>query len=296
MPYKILHGHKPNLVNLQPWGCKVRVHDPKGSKLDGRSSVGRWMGFDAETRDGHRIYWPERRVVSIERSVKFNFKPNDVVVGVLLLQGVLPLEGEETDNERLTTIESEKQLVVIETPDVEVDDPITQGRGKCIRKETQYVRMLKDGSGVTGSKKGRVLPRGMQFGTVVVDESNTGLDESEIDHAMAAVVENVEGLTPTYEEARKRPDWPKWDKAIQIELKSLEKTGTWRLVERPPEANVVDCRWVLRIKKNAAGEVEKYKARLVAKGFTQIYGVDHYETYAPVAKLASFRLLLAVAA
>jgi Reverse transcriptase (RNA-dependent DNA polymerase) len=52
----------------------------------------------------------------------------------------------------------------------------------------------------------------------------------------------------------------------------------------------------LQIKKNAAGEVEKYKARLVAKGFTQIYGIDYYKTYAPVAKLASFRLILAIAA
>jgi Reverse transcriptase (RNA-dependent DNA polymerase) len=49
------------------------------------------------------------------------------------------------------------------------------------------------------------------------------------------------------------------------------------------------------MKKNAAGEVEKYKARLVARGFTQIYGVDFYETYAPVARLSSFRLLLAMA-
>ena len=52
----------------------------------------------------------------------------------------------------------------------------------------------------------------------------------------------------------------------------------------------------MRIKKNAAGEIEKYKARLVVKGFTQIYGVDYYEIYAPVAKLASFRLILAVLA
>ena len=113
---------------------------------------------------------------------------------------------------------------------------------------------------------------------------------------MAMVIESAEGLTPTYEEARKRPDWPKWEGAIQTELRNLERSGTWRLVKRPPDANVVDCRWVLRIKKNAAGEVEKYKARLVARGFTQIYGIDYYETYAPVAKLASFRLILALSA
>ena len=68
------------------------------------------------------------------------------------------------------------------------------------------------------------------------------------------------------------------------------------MVERPPGANVAGSKWVLRIKKNSAGEVEKYKARLVARGFTQIYGVDYYETYAPVARLASFRILLALAA
>lgn len=126
----------------------------------------------------------------------------------------------------------------------------------------------------------------------VVDESESVEEE----YAMATVVESAEGLTPTYEEARRRPDWPKWGKAIQDELENLKRSDTWELVERPVGANIVDCRWVLRIKKNAAGEIEKYKARLVAKGFTQIYGIDYYETYAPVAKLASFQILLALAA
>jgi len=69
----------------------------------------------------------------------------------------------------------------------------------------------------------------------------------------------------------------------------------WSVVERPKDMNVVSSKWVLRIKKNTAGEIEKYKARLVARGFTQIHSIDYYETYAPVARLASFRLLLAMA-
>jgi len=73
-------------------------------------------------------------------------------------------------------------------------------------------------------------------------------------------------------------------------------TGTWTVVEQPPNANVVDSCWVLCIKKNAAGEIKKYKACLLARGFTQIHSIDFYETYAPVAQLASFWLLLALTA
>jgi hypothetical protein len=301
-PFEVLNGRKPNVGNFYPWGCKVRVHTTAGSKLDGRSSIGCWMSFDAKTRDGHRIYWPERRTVTVERSVKFNFEAEEVVVGMLLLN------GERKVDERLTTIESKKHQVNNEPSDVEtpiVVPEAAEGRGMCIRKETEYVKLLKAGSGVTGTRTGGVLPRGMRTGTSTIGDDDRVAehvsvvdyhDGSETDYAMAAVVENAEGLQPMYEEARKYPDWPGWQELIQMELDSLEKTGTWHLVKQPPGANVVECRWVLRIKNNAAGEIEKYKARLVVKGFTQIYGVDYYETYAPVARLASFRLLLAIAA
>ncbi len=113
--------------------------------------------------------------------------------------------------------------------------------------------------------------------------------------AMAAMMNTAEYLNPSYEEAKRRPDWPKWQEAIKAELISLEKNGTWSTVERPKGANVVSCKWVLRIKKNVAREIEKYKARLVAQGFTQIHGVDYDETYAPVARLALFWLIIAMA-
>ena len=78
-----------------------------------------------------------------------------------------------------------------------------------------------------------------------------------------------------------------WRKAIDVELENLKTAGTWEVVERPEGTNVVDSKWVFCLKKDAEGRVVKWKARLVARGFTQIYGVDYFETFVPVARLAS---------
>ena len=68
-PYEVLNGRKPKLSNLHSWSCMGRVHDTGGSKLDRHSKTGHWMGFDTETKDGHRIYWSERRIVTVEKSI-----------------------------------------------------------------------------------------------------------------------------------------------------------------------------------------------------------------------------------
>src|SRR6266850_1982032 len=76
---------------------------------------------------------------------------------------------------------------------------------------------------------------------------------------------------------------------------SLEHAGMWTTVPHPPGKNIVGCKWVFCLKQKADRSVDKYKACLVVRGFTQIYGVDYYNTYSPVAWLASFRLILTVA-
>jgi reverse transcriptase-like protein len=81
------------------------------------------------------------------------------------------------------------------------------------------------------------------------------------------------------------------DKEIQM----LEQARTWETVMHPPNKNIVSSKWVYRIKRKADGSIDKYKAHLVARGFTQIYGINYYNTYSPVAKLTSFRMILAMA-
>ena len=97
-------------------------------------------------------------------------------------------------------------------------------------------------------------------------------------------------------EAKRRPDWLQWEQGIREELATLDKASTWELVDPPAGVNIVGSKWVFRTKKDAAGNVVHHKARLVAQGFLQVPGVDYFDTYAPVAKFASIRTVLALAA
>ena len=80
-------------------------------------------------------------------------------------------------------------------------------------------------------------------------------------------------------------------------LDALHKNNTWDMIDLPLGQSVVGCKLVykIKIKTKADGSVERYKALLVAKGFTQEYGIDYKETFAPVAHLTSVRCLIAVA-
>ena len=80
------------------------------------------------------------------------------------------------------------------------------------------------------------------------------------------------------------------------EIDALYSNGTWELIALPPGKSLAGCRWVYTVKVGPDGQVDQLKARLVAKGYSQQYGSNYYDTFSLMAKIASIRLLLSMAA
>lgn len=106
----------------------------------------------------------------------------------------------------------------------------------------------------------------------------------------------TEQIPTTYTQAVTSRECKQWKNAIDDEVSAHINNNTWTVVKRRSDMNIVTTKWVFTKKMNESGEVVRYKARWVARGFTQEYGVDYQETFAPVLKAKSFRLIMALSA
>ena len=89
---------------------------------------------------------------------------------------------------------------------------------------------------------------------------------------------------------------PIWKTSMKEEFSSLQKNNTWELVDLPPGRKLVKCKWVFKTKFATDGSPLKHKERLVSKGYSQLHGIDYNDIFAPVAKMDSIRLALAIVA
>ena len=88
---------------------------------------------------------------------------------------------------------------------------------------------------------------------------------------------------------------PKWRRAMSEEYDALVRNGTWELVPSDSIHNIVGCKWIFRTKRHSDGSVDRHKARLVAKGFHQRPGIDYHDTFSPMVKPSTIRLVISLA-
>jgi hypothetical protein len=101
-------------------------------------------------------------------------------------------------------------------------------------------------------------------------------------------IEEPESLSETMHD-------PKWKHAMEEEFSTLMKNGTWHLVPASQASNIIDCKWVYKVRRKADSTIDRHKDRLVAKGFKLRYGINYEDTFSPVVKAATIQLVLSVA-
>ncbi|GKB58046.1 retrovirus-related pol polyprotein from transposon TNT 1-94 [Tanacetum coccineum] len=106
----------------------------------------------------------------------------------------------------------------------------------------------------------------------------------------------VENEPTSYREAVTSSEGHQWKEAIKSEIDSFLQNHTWELVDLPPGCKPLGYNWIFKKKIKADGTIDKYKARLVIKGFRQREGLDYFDTYLPVTRITSIRMILAIAA
>jgi hypothetical protein len=116
-------------------------------------------------------------------------------------------------------------------------------------------------------------------------------DECNITESLTAENEEPQSIS----EALNGANASKWKQALEEEYNSLISNETWELVPPPEGCNVIGSKWVMKIKRDADGNVDRHKARLVAQGYSQTPGIDYEEVFSPVARHSSIRTLLALA-
>jgi len=285
------------------------------------------------------VYWPVKKMVSMERNVYYN----------KTCSSIYQLEGEELDefvktkinepvispssslnstsnpsNVQLSASHATGDLPILPSePHMDAEDSPSEAEThpKQVCKPTQHVRDLLEGRAVASNlPKGQKVAKGVQLLTtkapepVVKAPDAEGEPQNQVlegegtadwmmtvdfveEYALAVVISESEALEPhSIEEAKRHPDWPLWEKAIEEELGVLKAAGTWELADAPEGANIVSSKWVFHVKKDAVGNVIHYKACLVAQGFSQVPSIDYFDMFAPVAHLASIRAVLTIAA
>ena len=283
-PYELYRSRRPNIAHLRVFGCirYVKIEGMKLKKLDDRSLMLVHLGTEPGSKS-YRLYDPKTRKIKVSRDVVF-----DETRGWNWSK-----ESSETHNDRsfFTTIgshgnhgmtENEASSTSNQLPNSEDVEAIRDGDDTETCQEEEEI----DGE-VTKSQTLRRSERQISTPKYLEDYFLLAEELGE------EILLYLNGEPRSFGEAK---DSREWTKACEEEIESIEKNKTWILVDLPYGAKPIGLKWVLKIKRNSDGSINKFKARLVAKGYVYRHGIDFDEVFAPVGRIERIRLLVNLAA
>ncbi|KAL7284387.1 hypothetical protein ACG7TL_001677 [Trametes sanguinea] len=316
-PFEAFWGRKPDVSHLREFGatCWVLRQDTGVHKLMRKSRPCHFIGFSEESR-AYRLYDPATGQIITSRNVVFERTRSN-------LEGETPsLPPLAVEGEQPTLEQSEQPPEVsksLDAPTVSAPAPVTPAPkpsnsaavpGAPTKPSPSqipiYTRALRrTGANVDYRKLNNPDAR-KPAPRFQVPTSSAPMPDNPPAGSPATVelaqddqdfifVADTSDDPQSLAEAQARPDWPEWKAVMDREIAQLQRLGTYTLTACPPDRKPIGCKWVFRIKRDAAGHIIKYKARLIAQGFSQIPGVDYIETFAPVVRLETLRILLAIA-
>lgn len=299
-PYEIWTGNKPNLSNLITFGsqCFTFVPKEKRSKLDKKTKTGIMVGY-SQTSKGYRILDPETDKVTVSRTVKFNefvYQPYQETNNCKQRKNlIVEVNSGEDDVQcrKLNDENTETDKNDMDNEDDVVNEEVTEENDDEFVDSVSEVADLNENTGRKRNTEENIVTR---YG-------RTSKKKSYEDYVSYNVISDDFGVSGdkiqlsdplNVSEAKKRSDWSMWKEAMEEEYNSLILNEAWVLVDPPMNMNLVENKWVFCIKKTSNGE-KLYKARLVAKGFSQQKGIDYHETFSPVVRYSTVRLIFALA-
>ncbi|KAK8921057.1 hypothetical protein KSP39_PZI020242 [Platanthera zijinensis] len=289
--------------------CFVHVHSPHRDKLDARSLRCVFVGYSSNTK-GYRCYHPPTRRYYCTVGVTFRegesyFDPR---------QGEMTSTGDELIDSPLPIVAPHPipppaPVPIVDTHPIPPPAPVPSTSAPPIiytysrRPTTVETVQTEDVSPlpVPVSNPDSDDDLHIPLARLIGKKGSTNhpiANYIRYDHLSQAHQAFISSLSfivipKIWQEAVKIPEWKT---AMEEELRALDKNKTWQLVSLPPGKRTVGSRWVYTVKQNQDGVVERYKARLVAQGYTQAKGIDYQDTFAPVAKMNSIRVLFSVVA
>lgn len=288
-PYEAWFGRKPDLSYLKILGTPTYIHVPKEKrvKLDSHSHVGQLVGY-GNTANQYRVWDHIRKDVVVARDVVFNEALPASQPAILTSEPVVLNEIRALPTPTFSIVSpapSDDSAAVTMTTVAEENE----GNEPAEQEHISTASGTSDTTILEGPRKGKGQ-RGKRYDEI---DWNKPATKKTARPARTAVASEPS----TFTEAVNHPMHSKqWEQAILDEYNSLVKNKTWTLTALPAGRKAISCKWVFKHKTDENGHVVRFKARLVARGFSQIYGIDYMDTFAPVAKLASLRILLAIAA